>query len=110
MFKTLKNIQSEGCCKIVNLECLKKIQMNFRLGELFCGPGGIAVGAREAGFGFNGKDYKITHEWANDYDKDTCETYAKNVCPDRQRSVICKDIRKLDIKKLSEIDVVANFN
>lgn len=81
--------------------------MKFRLGELFCGPGGIAVGAKNAFFNYNGTDYSIVHEWANDYDKDTCDTYTKNICPNNPKSVICKDVRALDIKKLSEIDALA---
>ncbi|OFX27907.1 MAG: DNA (cytosine-5-)-methyltransferase [Bacteroidetes bacterium GWA2_32_17] len=81
--------------------------MNFRLGELFCGPGGIAIGARDASFTHKKVVYSISHEWANDYDKDTCDTYAKNICPQNFKSVICKDVRKLDIRKLSEIDALA---
>lgn len=81
--------------------------MNFRLGELFCGPGGIAVGARDAGFTHKGKNYTISHEWSNDYDQDTCDTYAKNICPDSPETVICQDVRKLELKKLSPIDALA---
>lgn len=43
--------------------------MIFRLGELFCGPGGIAWGAINADIG--NPDYRIIHQWANDYDADT---------------------------------------
>jgi DNA (cytosine-5)-methyltransferase 1 len=78
--------------------------MNFKLGELFCGPGGIAVGAKQAKFIHKGETYSISHEWANDYDKDTCETYSKNICPNHSDSVICEDVRKLDIDKLTQID------
>ncbi|SHL15425.1 DNA cytosine methyltransferase [Alicyclobacillus tolerans] len=81
--------------------------MPFRLGELFCGPGGIALGAITARVVADGKEYTISHEWANDYDKDTCETYRLNICPDRPESVICKDVRKLKIETLSPIDAFA---
>lgn len=74
----------------------------FRLGELFCGPGGIACGA------INSKSYDgrltIEHAWANDYDSDTCETYRKNICPDSPETVYCGDVRELDIKSLGDID------
>ena len=40
--------------------------MQYRLGELFCGPGGIAWGATHADIG--NSDYSIVHQWANDYD------------------------------------------
>lgn len=74
----------------------------FKLGELFCGPGGIACGAMKAKSA-NGI-YSIEHAWANDYDFDTCETYKKNICPDNPKSVYCGDVRNLDIEKLGPID------
>ena len=77
----------------------------FRLGELFCGPGGIACGAMNAKI--ENPDFKIVHQWANDYDASTCETYAHNICPDSPESVICGDVRKLDISTLGEIDALA---
>lgn len=76
--------------------------MIFKLGELFCGPGGIACGAMRASSS-DGK-YKVVHEWANDYDKDTCDTYRKNICPERPESVYCGDVRDLDIESLAPID------
>ncbi len=76
----------------------------FRLGELFCGPGGLALGALKADIG-NGD--RIVHEWANDCDFDACSTYQKNICPESKESVICKDVRTLDIDALSEIDALA---
>lgn len=79
--------------------------MIFKLGELFCGPGGIAWGATHADIG--DPNFKIVHEWANDYDESTCQTYRRNICPDRPESVYCKDVRKLDITKLSPIDAFA---
>lgn len=85
----------------------KKPETTFRLGELFCGPGGITRGAIDATI--EDKDYKIVHQWATDYDKDTCNTYRFNFCDDPQ-TVICEDIRKLDfnrLKKLGEIDALA---
>lgn len=79
--------------------------MKYRLGELFCGPGGIAYGALKARSA-DGK-YSIAHEWANDYDKDTCATYCHNICPDKPETVYHEDVRKFDMKKLSPIDALA---
>jgi len=79
----------------------------FRLGELFCGPGGIALGAHTAKAVKNGKTYAIQPTWANDYDGDTCETYRKNICQEEPGRVICKDVRKLNIDGLPEIDALA---
>ncbi|MDR2104181.1 MAG: DNA cytosine methyltransferase [Deferribacteraceae bacterium] len=63
----------------------------IRLGELFCGAGGIGLGASLATI------LKVEHIWATDYDKDACATYKKNLNP---REVICEDVRKLDFEKL----------
>ncbi len=77
----------------------------FRLGELFCGPGGLALGAMRATIA--NPAYKIVHKWANDYDLDTCNTYRRNICPNDEESVIHGDVRKLDINSLGEIDAFA---
>lgn len=75
----------------------------FRLGELFCGPGGLALGATRA----ENDVYQIIHQWANDYDDSTCRTYRRNICPENPDSVICGDVRELDIDSLGEIDAFA---
>lgn len=81
--------------------------MIFRMGELFCGPGGLALGALNAvSESEQGEVYKIHHQWANDYDKDSCETYRYNFKL-TGNSVICKDVRKLDFAKLKDIDALA---
>lgn len=77
----------------------------FKLGELYCGPGGLACGAFSA-HSDDGR-FSIAHAWANDYDEDTCKTYRKNLCPDDPDSVICGDVRDLDIKSLGPIDAFA---
>ena len=79
----------------------------YKLGELFCGPGGIAYGAISAKIG--NPDYQIVHQWATDYDPDTCNTYKRNICNQdlSDKSVICKDIRKFDISQLGKIDALA---
>ena len=77
----------------------------FKLGELYCGPGGLACGALSS-CSDDGR-YKLTHAWANDYDADTCETYRKNICPEFPDSVHCGDVKDLDIKSLGKIDAFA---
>ena len=79
--------------------------MPYRLGELFCGPGGIAWGALHADIG--NPEYTIVHQWANDYDASTCDTYRYNICPDAPQTVYHEDIRKLDMSKLAPIDALA---
>jgi len=81
----------------------KKI-VKFKLGELFCGPGGIAFGASNAFVQTKDTVYSIEHLWANDYHKDSCSTYQLNF-PDV--NVICDDVKKLDIPKLKKVDCLA---
>ncbi len=78
---------------------------NFRLGELFCGPGGLACGALRSHS--DDGTLGVVHAWASDYDADTCETYKKNICPADPGSVYCEDVRDLDIGSLGDIDAFA---
>ena len=95
--------------------------MRFRLGELFCGPGGIAWGALNAPLqtNQNGEEFSIAHAWANDYDFDTCCTYSHNICnipvnnqdklDDLAPSVYCEDVRQFDLSKLISLFSVLTF-
>lgn len=81
----------------------------FRLGELFCGPGGLALGAMNAG-GVVG--FPIVHQWANDMDPSTCLTFRKNICEPHGKdgsSVIEGDVRNLDYGRLQEIGGIDGF-
>ncbi len=77
----------------------------YKLGELYCGPGGLAYGALHAKS--NDGLYVVSHAWANDYDYDTVKTYRKNICPEAPQTVYCGDVRQLDISNLSTIDAFA---
>lgn len=79
--------------------------MIFRMGELFCGAGGLAYGAMSADIGL--KSTGIAHQWASDYNAAACESYRRNICPNAPESVICEDVRKLDIDSLDEIEAFA---
>lgn len=91
----------------------------YRMGELFSGPGGMALGARLAAQDVAGVD--LRHAWANDFDRDTCRTYLRNVLlpeygdqaklveassdlPSRGGGIVHQDVHELDIEKLGEID------
>ncbi len=85
-----------------------KLPDEFKLGELFSGPGGIATGAfwaaRKIGF-------KIEHGWAVDYDRDSCRTYARNVLGSKgaelPNSVINKSVTEVQFEELDEIHALA---
>ena len=67
----------------------------FRLGELFCGPGGMALGAGLAGehpiTGVDGTVYNIRHVWGVDKDPDAIRTYQDNVATRFGGEGICFD-------------------
>jgi DNA (cytosine-5)-methyltransferase 1 len=70
------------------------------VGELFCGPGGGGIGASSAKINNKNLEVHFKHKWATDIDKDSCETYKKNVERFQQNhlginepvSVYCGDI------------------
>ncbi|MDF2789530.1 MAG: cytosine methyltransferase [Neobacillus sp.] len=82
-------------------------KMIFKKGELFCGPGGLSLGAKMAEFEHNGEVYGVEHTWSNDYDEATCETFRHNICPNRPETVFHGDVRELDITKLEKIEAFA---
>lgn len=79
--------------------------MIYNLGELFCGPGGLAYGAMHANIG--NPLWGINHAWANDYDEDTCKTYRRNICPNNPQSVVREDVHVLNIATLGPITALA---
>lgn len=81
--------------------------MLFRLGELFSGPGGLALGGLEARVTRGARTWRLQHAWANDMDADSCETYRNNLCPKEPQSVINCRVEELDIAALPKIDAFA---
>lgn len=74
----------------------------IRLGEFFCGPGGIALGAELANEQLGADIFQ--HAWAVDNHEDTCETYENNIANTTSKSVICDDVRNVDVHSLGKID------
>lgn len=81
-----------------------KTVITYTLGELFCGAGGLALGAKNANLETQDHIYRFQHNWSSDYDKDACASFQKNICNDNECSIICEDVRKLDMNSLSPID------
>ena len=73
--------------------------LSFRIGELFCGAGGISLGAQMA----QSPGVSFDHIWATDIDQDSCQTYKNNISC---KKIVCKDIRKLDFETLEKIGSV----
>ncbi|MET4096805.1 DNA (cytosine-5-)-methyltransferase [Arthrobacter sp. UYCu712] len=91
----------------------------YRMGEMFSGPGGMALGARLAAHAVEGVE--LQHAWANDYDSDTCKTYRRNILvpeygdaarvvqtsvdlPGAGGGVVHQNVHDLNIAALGEID------
>ena len=75
----------------------------FRIGELFCGAGGLGLGSKMAEVA----DADILHVWATDIDRDSCCTYEQNIAPQK---IFPADIRKVDFNKLKamgDVDALA---
>jgi DNA (cytosine-5)-methyltransferase 1 len=81
--------------------------LEFKLGELFSGPGGLALGAFSSSLTSKGEVFRIKHGWASDYDQDTKLTYTQNLCPDNPETFFLSDVRKLNLTKLPRIDAFA---
>lgn len=77
-------------------------KLEFSLGELFCGPGGMALGAHLAAKVV--KSVSVSHAWANDYDQSTCDTYIRNIPGASIDTVFCQDVRTLNISELGAVD------
>lgn len=74
----------------------------YKMGELFCGPGGISLGAHNAADKVPG--IKVKHAWANDYDPTTADTYRENTPGASEETVYVGDVRELDTDALPPID------
>ena len=86
---------------------MKKNQIKFKLAELFSGPGGLALGAMRSSVENGNAIYGIEPIWANDYDADTCKTYARNIHNGDEKDVVCADVREIDFGKVPKFDVLA---
>lgn len=73
---------------------------SYAVGELFCGAGGLALGAHLAKF----KGCGFHHIWASDMEKTACETLGHNLPID---NVICSRVEDLDFTILDDIDGLA---
>jgi len=90
----------------------KKIKQ-FLLGELFCGPGGLASGAFDAKLYDDSHKWSIEHCWANDVNLNACRSFALNFCGTKDlgnakaKSVLCEDVRNLASTDFSELQKIA---
>jgi DNA (cytosine-5)-methyltransferase 1 len=82
----------------------------YILGELFSGPGGIAIGAELANDAISRySESRFEHGWAVDYHEQSVDTYRQNVEGATAKSVICSDVRKIKAKDLKKIATINGF-
>lgn len=89
--------------------------MNFKLGELFSGPGGMALGAKLAAEDFSEEhdcELPIEHVWGVDMDIDARNTYDENlpghgVCIDANAFVEDHNGHEYTISSFPKIDALA---
>lgn len=80
------------------------------LGELFSGPGGIAIGAELANAAIADLvNMQFTHGWAVDYHEETVATYRQNVKGATEKTAIVADVREITPKELSKISKIDGF-
>ena len=77
--------------------------MIFKLGELFCGPGGLALGAGLADpvHSKNREKFSISHIWGVDKDHSAIESYRHNVVAKFKGVGVCEDVMTFCQKKIS---------
>lgn len=79
----------------------------FKLAELFSGPGGLALGAVQAKARTGEREFSVKSVWANDIDLDTCKTYARNLHSGSMRNMAVCAIQDLDFKTIPRFDALA---
>lgn len=89
----------------------RRVNMIFKTGELFAGPGGGAYAAVTSKYiDQHNEEWGFTHAWANEYDSDTVETYKLNILKNpNATSVYCQDVRTFDLhdhELLGDIDAL----
>lgn len=79
----------------------------FKLAELFCGPGGLALGAVSAKVRHKDIEYSVKPVWANDIHEDSYKTYIRNIHPRDPSAVICGPVEKIDFTNVPNFNVLA---
>lgn len=86
--------------------------MIFKLGELFCGPGGLALGAVMADpvKSAQGDEFSIAHVWGVDKDPAAIQSYIHNIGTPHNAEGLCHDaiqFSRTEIQKHKRITALA---
>lgn len=81
---------------------------NYVLGEMFSGPGGIALGAEVASKSISAAGgSSIRHGWAVEHHADTASTYRRNIEGASEDTVFVADVRNFDLRKVPSFNAFA---
>ncbi|MGO1567872.1 MAG: DNA cytosine methyltransferase [Brachybacterium sp.] len=81
---------------------------SYVLGEMFSGPGGIALGAERASTRISREGgSSVSHGWAVEYHPDTADTYRRNIRGASTESVFTADVREFDLRQVPKFDSFA---
>ncbi|MER2108976.1 MAG: DNA cytosine methyltransferase [Solibacillus sp.] len=86
--------------------------MLFKKAELFNGPGGLSLAAKNTVVIHpeTKEEFRIEHAWSNDFDPNACKTFAFNICGDENHpSVKCGPVEKLPIGDRSVLEDIDCF-
>lgn len=105
------NISINACPQTTNRYNSQPI-MKFKLGELFCGPGGLALGAAmaEPAKSAQGEEFSIAHVWGVDKDPAAIQSYIHNIgTPHNAEGLCCDAIEfcRTEIQKHKRITALA---
>lgn len=81
----------------------------FRLGELFCGPGGMAIAAAKCPsvVSAKGDRYSIEHKWGVDFSEAAIETFRANLGDDKGIQMDAKEFVKKELTPKHRINALA---
>lgn len=84
-----------------------KKKTTFKLAELFCGPGGLSLGASRSKVSNKVEEFSVQPIWANDIDENTCKTYIRNIHPANPEAVYCGPVEGINFDNVPKFDVLA---
>lgn len=91
---------------MVYLETVMEKNIVFNLGELFCGPGGLALGAATARVTKKGKTFSIKPVWGVDKDEAAIATYRTNIAEKHGGAAVCIDAVEFCGSKILEYEPI----
>ena len=83
--------------------------MHFQLGELFCGPGGMAIASTLVApvLSQNGEEFSLAHSWGVDYSHSAIETFKSNLGADKGIEIDANEFVSTGLTRERRINALA---